>query len=140
MPQSQAARRSYYQFGAAPEGASNDDAEVLRFQRKFNEGGDLHLLFEAPEAENDLSVTVQVSEDGSTWNDTTAAQNGAAVVDESLSPKTRRMFTISVRPKLDEYIRILARGSDRGGVTVTGNEIQEIKNQDRLSLGGGSGE
>lgn len=140
MPQSQAARRSHYQFGAVSAGATDDEAEVLCFRRKFNQGGDLRMLFEAPDAAKTVSVTVQVSQDGTTWLDTTAAENGEAVVDEDVLPKTQRDFTVHMRPKLDEYIRILARGNDRGGVTITGNELQEIKNQDRLSLGGGSGE
>lgn len=139
MPQSQAARRSHYQFGAKSAGATDDEAEVLRFQRKFNHGGSLDMLFEAPDSAKDISVTVQVSEDGTIWLDTTAAENETAVVDEVVKPKTTRLFRVHMRAKLDEFVRILARGNDRGGVTITGNEIQELKNVANFK-GGGSGE
>ncbi len=102
MPQSQAARRAHYQFGAAQQGTTDDEAMVLLFQRKFNQGGDLRCLFETPDATQDIEVTLQVSPDGITFTDVTALENGEAVVAEVIKPRTMRDFTVHLRPKLDE--------------------------------------
>ncbi len=139
MPQSQAARRAHYQFGAALAGATDDDATVLQFRRKFTQGGDLRFLFETPDANRDIEVTVQMSVDGIVWTDTTVAAHGLAVVDEVLKPRTQKDFTVHMRPKLDEFMRIVARGADRGGVSITGNELIEIENVIQPK-GGGAGE
>jgi len=134
MPQGQVAQGSHYQFGA-PAAL----ADVLMFKAKGNSGGRVVLTFEAPVATNNLTVSVEVSDDGAAWNATTTAENLVAVTAEVIKPKTARTFEVLLRATTDKWMRIRASGSDRGGVTIKGNEFLDLVNiQDQQ--GGGFGE
>lgn len=111
MPKSQVAVIANYDFGAP---AVED--EVLKFRVKG--GGKLGLRFENADGVNDVEVTVQVSADGSSWADTTAAANVVAVANESIQKRTFKDFTILLRQTQDAYMRVQAVGGARAVMQV----------------------
>ena len=106
MPQSQVAAVQNFDFGAPVA-----EAEVLKF--RVVHGGKLALRFENTEGEADGEVTVQVAPDGTTWADTTDAENLAAVANEAIPRAQYRDFTILLRQTEDAWFRVQAAGGCR---------------------------
>ena len=124
MPRTQAAHVPTYQFGAVSvPGAPGD--EVLKFETF--QGGRQQLRFEASDAENDVTVSVEVSEDGVSFNATTVANNLTAVTNEVILPRTSREFTVLLRAGLDNFMRVRASGGDRGELQIRGPGELEIR-------------
>ena len=113
MPQTQVAQVASYDFGAPAVVGT-----VLEFRAR--KGGKLDLKFEAENAAGPVTVTVQVSADGAVWADTTATDNGEAIVAVVVPPKQSREFTINLRETLDNRIRVQASGSARGQLQIRG--------------------
>lgn len=111
MPQSQVAAVQTFDFGAPAV-----EATVLKFRVKH--GGEVALRFENTEGENDGEVTVQVAPDGTTWADTTAAENRVAVANVSIPIGQKRDFTILLRHEEDKWLQVLAVGSCRMGLQI----------------------
>jgi len=109
-------------------GAPTVEAAVLLFKVRTSEGGLLNLLFESPDATSNVTYTVQVSPDNSTWADTTAAQNLDAVADEVLIPRGKRQHDILLRAGTDNYVRVQAVGGDRFQLQIRNEEILELLN------------
>lgn len=121
MPQNQIATQGHYDFGAPV-----TEGEVLRFRTRDNRGGKLQLLFENPDGESDGVVTVQVSPDGTTWADTTAAANLEAVADVTVERRCSRQAEILIRPNEDAFMRVQASGGTRMALQIRGDAILEI--------------
>ncbi len=119
MPRRQAAAVDVYDFGAPAA-----EATVLDF--KVKQGGKLDLMFENLEG-NDLTVSVEVSEDGTSYAATTAANNLAAVTDEVIAAATNKDFTILARQDLDNYVRVLASGATRANMQVRPDGVLQIR-------------
>ena len=111
MPRSQVAVVEEYDFGAPVV-----EAQVLQFRAK--KGGIMDLRFENCVGDADVVVTVDVSADASAWANTTAANNGQAIVTETVLRRTVRDFTINLRQGLDNYVRVLASGGARANLQV----------------------
>jgi hypothetical protein len=73
-----------------------------------------------------IAVTVQVSADGKTWANTSAAANVQAIVSESIAPSQHKNFEINLRAGLDNYVRVIAVGGDRGQVQVRSEVELEV--------------
>ena len=110
MPRRQAAAVDVYDFGAPAAVATVLDFKVLQ-------GGKLDLCFENLEAP-DLTVSVEVSEDGVTYAATTAADNLAVVTDEVVAGGCNKDFTVLARQDLDNYVRVRALGGTRANMQV----------------------
>lgn len=115
MPRTQTANVAIYDFGAPV----TEDA-VLTFQAR--RGGRLTVRLENY-GDTDLAATLQVSDDGSTWADTTAAANTTAVADVTIPPRQYREYQISLRDGEDAWMRLQASGGVRGQMQVRGDEI-----------------
>lgn len=114
MPRSQTANTGVYDFGApVTEGAP------LVFRARH--GGRLTMRFENY-GDTDLTVTVQVAPDGSTWADTTSAANTTAVADEAIPPRQYREFDVLLRDGQDTWMRVQASGGVRGQLQIRGDE------------------
>lgn len=124
MPRTQAAHVPTYQFGAGAVSGAPDDV-VLRFE--VFQGGRQELRFESADAEEDVTVSVEVSEDGTSWNATTAANNNEAVTNEVIKPRTSRNFTVMLRAQKDLFMRVRAIGSDRCELQIRGPAELEIR-------------
>lgn len=125
MPQAQVAQGSFYDFGAPAA-----SGQVLKFKVRPNAGGVLDFTFEAPDADADVTVSVQTAEttagDPGDFAATTSGKHGAAITSEVIKPRTNRTFRIVLRPGVDKWVRVLASGSDRCGVRIGGNEKLEM--------------
>lgn len=124
MPRTQAAHVPTYQFGA-PDVAGAPGDVVLMFE--VRQGGRQELRFEASDAEEDVTVSVEVSETLPTWAATTAAANVEAVTNEVIKPRTSRNFTVMLRPGKDNFMRVRATGGDRGELQIRGPAELEIR-------------
>lgn len=117
MPRTQTANVGNYDFGApVAEGVA------LKFKTRDNQGGRLTARFENY-GDSDLTVTVQVSADDSTYADTAVATNGNAVADEVVPPRQHREFEFFLRAGQDNYMRVQALGGVRGLLQLRGDEI-----------------
>ncbi len=83
---------------------------VLRFE--VFQGGRQEFRFESADAEEDVTVSVEVSEDGVSFDATTAGNNNEAVTNEVILPRTSRNFTVLLRAVLDNLVRVRASGGD----------------------------
>ena len=119
MPRTQAAHVATYQFGAP-----GTKTAVLAFE--VRQGGRQEFRFESADADEDVTVSVEVSEDGSSFVATTAADNVEAVTDEVIKPRTSRNFSVLLRAGKDLFVRVLASGDDRGEVQIRGPAELEI--------------
>jgi hypothetical protein len=120
MPQSQVAKRDVYDFGAPAA-----EAVVLKF--RVPRGGKLDLNFENSEGVADGEVTVQVSEDGVTYADTTAAANLVAVANEAVQRGCRKSFAgVLLREGLDNYMQVQALGGCRMNLQMVKDQNLEI--------------
>ena len=124
MPRTQAAHVPTYQFGAVGVAGAPDDV-VLRFE--VFQGGKQELRFEGSDADVDLDVSVEVSDDGVTFVPTTVADNGEAVTNEIIKPRTSRNFSVNLRAGKDNFMRVRATGSDRGELQIRGPGELEIR-------------
>ncbi len=124
MPRTQAAHVPTYQFGAVGVAGAPGDV-VLMFE--VRQGGRQEFRFEGADADEDVTVTVEVSETLPTWVATTAADNVEAVVDEVIKPRTSRNFTILLRAGKDNFVRVRATGSDRGELQIRGPAELEVR-------------
>lgn len=114
MPSMQTAVVANYDFGAPVA-----EAVVLEFRVKENQGGKLDLMFEN-QSENPMTVTVQVSADGTTYADT-------SVADLEVLAKTRSdAKTILLRQGLDKFVRLQAVGGTRGRLQVRPDSLLDI--------------
>jgi hypothetical protein len=107
MPQMQSAQVAVADFGAP-----NVAAPVLVFQALS--GGVVDLDFFNSEAKTDLTVSVQVSADGITYNATSVNNNSAVITNVAVQPRVQRNFTINLRNNIDNYFRVVASGGVRG--------------------------
>ncbi len=126
MPRTQAAHVPTFQFGAVGTPGAPGDV-VLRFRVK--QGGRQELRFENALADEDLTVSVEVSSDGSSFVATTAADNIEAVTDEVIKPRTSRNFTVLLRAGQDKFMRVRASsaGGERGELQIRGAAELEIE-------------
>lgn len=136
MPQSQTASMGNYDFRAPVA-----EAEVLRFRTQPNKSGKLTLLFENPESDNSITVTLQVAPAGAdnvtpgSWADTSAANNLVAVADLVVQPRTQRDAAILIRPGVDAWVRLQASGGGRGILQIRGDDILEKVDFDTATSG-----
>jgi hypothetical protein len=123
MPRSQVAAVDTFDFGAP----LTEDT-VLEF--KVRHGGKLSFRFEvASEAENDVTVTVQVSADGSSYSDSAADTNLVAIADEVVAAGGTKDFAdFLLREDEDKFMRILAVGGSRANVQIRGGSLLDIVN------------
>lgn len=128
MPRTQVGQVSSYPFGAPAATGT-----VLVFKSRDRTGGPVNFLFETPDADGDITVSVEVSPDGITYVATTAGHHGVAVTAEVILPRTRRDFTVALRATVDNFVRIRASGSDRGSVQIRANEgLESLNIQNQL--------
>lgn len=114
MPRTQTANVGNYDFGAPV-------AEGVPLKFAARNGGRLTARFENY-GDSDLTVTLQVSADDSTYADTAATPNGSAVADEVIPPRQYREFQINLREGQDNYLRLQALGGVRGLLQLRGDE------------------
>lgn len=137
MPKSQVAAISNYDVNFPVGAAAADQVEALVLRTRFGRGGKVTFRIEPTsnfggqneDPESDVEATIQVSEDGITFVDTTATDNGAAVVDEAIQALTHGEFEINLRQGLDNFVRVKGRGVTRGArvhVQVRGNEMLDL--------------
>lgn len=121
MPRTQVASIGTYDFGAP-----TAEGVVLQFRKKDGVGGRLQLTFENPEdSVANLEVTVQVGEDGTTWADTSAANNLTAIANQTIVRKAHRTYEMLLRT-IDNYFRVQAVGATRGILQMRGDQKLEI--------------
>jgi len=119
MPASQVAKVQNFDFGAPAA-----EASVLKFQ--VRKGGKCTLRFENPEGVADGEVTVQVSDDGTTWADMTAANNLTAVANVSIPRKQWREYVVLLRETKDAFMQVLAVGSTRLQMQIRADAKLEV--------------
>lgn len=120
MPASQVANIAVFDFGAPAATGT-----VLQFRTKIDRSGKLDLKFENSDGANDLTVSVEVSTNGSSWAATTAGNNLVAVTNVAVPKKVSKEATILLRRGIDLYVRVRASGSARGQLQVRGDVILE---------------
>ena len=120
MPASQVANIAVFGFGAP-----TATGTVLQFRKKPDASGKLVLKFENADGVNDLTVSVETSENNSSWNATTAGNNLAAVTNVSVPKRTSKETTILLRRGLDLYVRVRASGGAKGELQIRGDAILE---------------
>jgi hypothetical protein len=135
MPRSQVANVAQYDVGAP----SVEDT-VLKWKLRHFSGGKVTFRFEHAEVEddaNDITVSVQVSDDDASYVDTTAADNGEAVVDEVIGVGTYREFEVNLRPGQDNFVAVLASGGGRLHVQTREGGILDVlqEGQDLSGVG-----
>jgi hypothetical protein len=118
MPKTQVAHVQNYDFGAPV-----SQAEVLKFSVEV--GGKRSLHFEAI-GDNPITVTVQVSPDGSSWSNTSAANNNTAVVSEVLPAGVWKEYQVNLRAGKDTFMRVLASGADRCQLQIRGGTAENL--------------
>ena len=122
MPKSQVAAVSNFDVGAPLE-----EAVVLKWKLRNFHGGKVTFRFEHAAGDGTPLVSVQVSEDGASFIDTTATDNLAAVVDEAIPPLQNKEFVVGLRSGEDNFVQVLASGGDaRLHVQVRGHEILDV--------------
>jgi len=137
MPKSQVAAVSNYDVNFPVGAAAADQVVALKLRSRFGRGGKVTIRIEPTssfggqneDAESDVEVTVQVSEDGVTFANTTAANNGVAVVDEAVVALTHKEFEIGLRQGKDVFVQVKGRGITRGArvhIQVRGNEDLDL--------------
>ena len=119
MPASQIAKVDLYDFGAPAA-----EAVVLSFS--VLNGGKCTLRFENPEGVADGEVTVQVSDDGVTYADTSAANNLVAVANEAIPQKQWKEYVILLRQTQDAFMRVQAVGGTRMQLQIRKDAKLEI--------------
>jgi hypothetical protein len=107
-------------FTGGVDGVAKCDVIKLRAM----EGGKLDLLFENADGENAITVSAQVSTNGTHFRATTADDNLAAVQGVSVPVKQTRSYTIGLRPEIDAVLRIVATGGARGTVQIRGEQCK----------------
>lgn len=120
MPQLNVASIGNFDFGA-PESVG----EVLRFRVKDKRGGKLIMHFENPDGVANVTVSAEVSSDGSSFSATTAANNLAAVTSLVVQQRAGRDATILLREGTDNYLRITASGGARAILQLRGDVALE---------------
>lgn len=130
MPANQIASTANFDFGA-PVALGT----VLLFKVKDHRGGKLNLRFENPDGRAAVAVTVQVApsdaiaagdaEVPDTFANTSAANNGAAIVGLSVGQRQSREATIFLRSGLDQWLRVQASGGARAALQIRGDAILE---------------
>ncbi len=121
MPKSQVANVPIYDVGCPV-----TEAVVLKFRVRDKQGGKLQMAFIAEDSDAALTFTVQVSVDGVTYTDTTAAENQTAVADLSVNARTRRDRVVFLRPQIDNFVQIQASGGGRGQVEIRRDDLLDI--------------
>lgn len=116
-------------FTALPEdrGSKHFPSGVLRL--KVNNGGLVAVRIENGDGLHPLDVTLQVSADGVTWANTSAANNGDAVVNEAVARTAAVDFSVLLRQDTDNYLRLVARGTggeSRGQMQLRGRPALDI--------------
>jgi hypothetical protein len=86
-------------------------------------GGRINATFEA--ADDAVTVTLQVSQDGITYSNTTAPNNVSAVVSQTIPARTRWSFPLLLREGKDKYLRLVATGPGIGCLEIEHNGIVE---------------
>lgn len=126
MPQLQVANIGTYDFGAAAAAGAPGDV-VLSFRKRPGLGGKLVLTFENPPDNPDgsLTVSVEVSEDGTSYAATTAANNLVAITSAVVLARQHRTFELGLRVD-DNFMRVRATGSLRGILQIRGDEKLDI--------------
>lgn len=122
MPLSQVANIGVYDFGAP-----TTVGTVLQFRVKGNQGGKVIMAFENPDGENNGTVSVEVSVNGSSFSATTAGNNLTAVTNLSVPRKVRKEATVLLRRDIDLYVRVTASGPARMQLQLRGDQILEPK-------------
>ncbi len=117
MPRVNAGSVDQQEFGA-PAGAT--EAQVLLFRAK--NGGNAVFTFDNV-GEEDLTVSLNVSVDGVSFNSTAHA----AVV---IKPSGAMDLKLNCRESIDNYIEVTAKGGDRGQVQIRKlNGLEIIRSQ-----------
>lgn len=122
MPRTQVANVGTYGFGA---GVTENAPLTFSVRR----GGRLSVRVENQNEPltGPISVTLQVSADGSSWTDTAATPNGTAVADVSIPARQYREWQINLRQGQDNFFRLQAAGGGRGEAQIRGDEILQLK-------------
>jgi hypothetical protein len=125
-PSPQVANIGTYDFGApAAAGAPGD--VVLVFRKKPGMGGKVTMTFVNPvdNPAGTLTVSAEVSEDGTSYAATTAANNLVAITAVALVSRQKRTFELLLRVD-DAFLRIRASGALRGQLLFHGDELLDI--------------
>lgn len=125
-PTPQVANIGTYDFGApAAAGAPGD--VVLIFRKRPGQGGKVTLTFVNPvdNPAGTLTVSTEVSEDGTTYAATTAANNLVAITGATLVSRQKRTFEQLFRVD-DNFMRVRASGALRGQLLIHGDELFDI--------------
>jgi hypothetical protein len=117
MPRSQVASVANYDFGAP-----KAEGEVLRFALREGHGGNLPLTFENL-ALTDGEVTVQVSEDGTSFVD----HDNADLVNLAVPAKHEVNDVMGLRQGKDNFVRLLAVGGIRMRMQVRRDANLQIR-------------
>jgi hypothetical protein len=141
MPLTQAAVRAVYDFDAP---ATEGLAGQLGFRVRKNAGGKVELIFENPISSRpatpgfpatgvqaSITYSIQVAPAlasglPDTFADTAAAANLEAVVDVVVGPGQRNAHTVLLRPNIDAFVLVVARGGARGQMQVIGDDIWDL--------------
>lgn len=126
MPTPQVANIGTYDFGAAVAAGAPGDV-VLVFRKKPGQGGKVRMTFVNPpdNPAGSLTVSVEVSEDGTSYAATTAANNLVAITNHVLPSRTNKNFELLLRVD-DAFMRVRAIGALRGQLLFHGDEMLDI--------------
>ncbi len=119
MPACQVAQVPIYDGAAIP---GSTYADVFIF--KVREGAKLDLHFEAPVLnDNTVTLSVEVSPDGTTYSATTTGNNVVAITAVALVPGASKAYAgLVLRATKDTYMRVKAKGGGRFNMQVRGGE------------------
>jgi len=102
----------------------------LIFRSKDDRGGPLTIGVEADiQNQDDLTVSLLVSEDGKNWAATTAPNNTEAVTSVAVKPGASKSFKVILRQGKDNYLGLAALGGGRGRF-----QVREANNLDIVRI------
>lgn len=126
MPSLQVANIGTFDFGAPVASGAPGDV-VLVFRKRAGHGGKVALTFINPPDNPDgtLTVSVETSEDGSSYAATTSAAHLVAITAATLTARTKKTFEQLWRVD-DNFIRVRASGGLRGQLLIHSDTLLDI--------------
>jgi hypothetical protein len=124
MPAPQVAVVQTYAFGAAGSGTPAAANKVLEFD--ILKGGKLEVDIINDDSAA-LTITAQVSADGTTYTAIDATKNGAVLAAVSVAAHTRIHRTWYFSAPTDARLRFLATGNVKGEIQIRGDDILQTR-------------
>jgi hypothetical protein len=120
MPREQVATVAVYDFGPSP---VNGDSLRWRVKR----GTRLVGKVEVQGTDTDVTYTIQVSNDGSTWTATTVNDHGVVLTNVVVRAGGSHDFVLNLRQGRDLYLRLSSSGG-RANLQLRGGQwLEELK-------------